>query len=171
LLDNKSKQLKIHLLADGLTEGLRLTGSGAGDWTNCERYLPHCPMARTNRQPTEVKHPQKIFSEMGDYEKSEWYQLYSRAMLELEHALMAGRIMGARSEILRRLETLRDIPGLHEHERQAIQDALSGLNGLEREEIRYVGERQREAAKLALDKLRSIGPAIERADGKQSNEG
>jgi hypothetical protein len=47
------------------------------------------------------------------------------------------------------------------------QDALSGLKGLEREEIRCVGEGQREAAKLALDKLRSIGPAIERADGKQ----
>jgi hypothetical protein len=99
---------------------------------------------------------------MSDYDQSQWYQLYARALLELEHALMAGRIMDARSEILRRLEILRDIPGLHEPERQAIQDALSGLRSIEREEVRYADEKHREAAELALEKLRSIGPAIER---------
>src|ERR1700722_17590762 len=99
---------------------------------------------------------------MTDYDKAKWFQLYRHAMLELEHALMAGRIMDARSEILRRLETLRDMPGLHEPERQAIQDALSGLHSLEREEVRSADEKQREAARLALGKLRSIAPLIER---------
>jgi hypothetical protein len=76
-----------------------------------------------------------------------------RAMLELEHALMAGRIMDARSEILRRLEALRDMPGLHASERLSIQDALSSLRSLEREEVRYADEKHRKAAKLALEKL------------------
>jgi hypothetical protein len=86
----------------------------------------------------------------------------STPKLELEHALMAGRIMDARSAILRRLEMLRDMPGLHEPERQAIQDALSGLRSLEREEVRFEDEKHREAAKLALGRLRSIGPLIDR---------
>jgi hypothetical protein len=108
---------------------------------------------------------------MSDYGQSQWYQLYARAMVELEHALMAGRIMDARSEILTRLETLRDMPGLHQPERQAIQDALSALRSLEREEVRYVEQKHRAAAELALDKLRSIRPAIERADADPPNEG
>jgi hypothetical protein len=83
---------------------------------------------------------------------------------------MAGRIMDARSEILRRLEMLRDMPGLHEPERQAIQDALSGLRGLEREEVRFADEKHREAAKLALCRLRSIGPMIERLKGSDVPE-
>jgi hypothetical protein len=103
-----------------------------------------------------------IEATMRDYDQSKWYQLYAGAMLELEHGLMDGRIVDARREILSRLEILRDMPGLHEHERQAIQDALSGLRSLERE-VRYADEKHREAAKLALEKLRSIGPAIERA--------
>ena len=97
---------------------------------------------------------------MRDYDQSQWYRLYSRAMLELEHALMTGRIMDARREILSRLEILRDMPGLHEHERQAIQEALSGLRGVEREEVRYADEQIEDAAKLALEKLRAIEPAI-----------
>jgi hypothetical protein len=101
---------------------------------------------------------------MSDYDQSKWYQLYARAMVELEHALMAGRIMDARNEILTRLEMLRDMPGLHQSERQAIQDALSALRSLEREEVRYVEERHKEAALLALDKLRPLGHAIERAE-------
>jgi hypothetical protein len=107
---------------------------------------------------------------MSDFDQTRWYRLYSRAMLELEHALMAGRIMDARSEILRRLETLRDIPGLHEPERQAIRDALSGLRSIEREEVRYTDQKHREAAQLALEKLRSIGPALERLKSSDVRE-
>jgi hypothetical protein len=108
---------------------------------------------------------------MSDYDQSQWYRLYARAMVEREHALMAGRILDARSEILTRLEMLRDMPGLHEPERQAIQDALGALRSLEREEVRYMDQKHREAATLALDRLRSIRPAIERAETDQSNEG
>jgi hypothetical protein len=57
---------------------------------------------------------------------------------------------------------LKDMPGLHEPERQAIQDALSGLRSLEREEFRFADAKHREAAKLALGRLRSVGPMIER---------
>jgi RNA polymerase-interacting CarD/CdnL/TRCF family regulator len=96
----------------------------------------------------------------GDYSEEKWISLYQSAMLELSHALMAGRIMDARSEILRRLEKLRDMPGLHEVERQAIQDALSGLRTLERVEAGYASKSHQEAAKSALEKLRSIEPAI-----------
>jgi hypothetical protein len=53
---------------------------------------------------------------------------------------------------------------LHQPERQAIQDALSVLRSLEREEVRYAEEKQKEVAKLALEKLRSIGAAIARVD-------
>jgi hypothetical protein len=104
---------------------------------------------------------------MTDYDKAKWFQLYRHAMVELEHALMAGRIMDARSEILRRLEMLRGMPGLHESERQAIQDALSGLRDIERE-VRQAEEKHRKAAKLALGRLRSIGPKIERLNASNA---
>jgi hypothetical protein len=107
--------------------------------------------------------PAKSFlDERANYTKSKWFQLYCHAVLELEYALMAGHIMAARSEILRRLEALENIPGLHESERQCIQCAFSTLRTLEREEIRAAGEKQTEVAKLALVKLRSVGPMIER---------
>jgi hypothetical protein len=107
---------------------------------------------------------------MTNYDKAKWFQLFSHAMLELEHALMAGRIMDARSEILRRLELLRGMPGLHEPERQAIQDALSGLRSLEREEVRFADQKHIEAAKLALGRLRSVGPMIERLNASNVPE-
>ena len=76
-------------------------------------------------------------TEMTDYDQEKWVDLYQAAMLELEHSLMAGRLQDARPEILKRIEKLRDMPGLHREERQAVEDALSGLRMLEREEERY----------------------------------
>ena len=73
---------------------------------------------------------------MVDYDNEKWVGLYRSAMLELEHSLMTGRILDARAEISARVEKLRDMPGLHSQERQAIEDALSGLHSLEQEEIR-----------------------------------
>jgi hypothetical protein len=99
---------------------------------------------------------------MADYDKAKWFQLYARAMLEVEHASIAGRIMDARGEILRRLKALKNLPGLHGPERLSIKDALSNLYGLEREEARYADEKRKEAAKLALGRLRSMGPIMER---------
>ena len=55
-------------------------------------------------------------------------------MLELEPAKMRGRIDDAKTEIAARLEKLLDFPGLHKMEREAIEDALSGLRMLERED-------------------------------------
>jgi hypothetical protein len=60
------------------------------------------------------------------------------------------------------------MPGLHERERQAIQDALSGLRGLEREEVRRADEKIKETAKIALERLRSIEPGIKRAQADES---
>jgi hypothetical protein len=40
---------------------------------------------------------------MSDYDKEKWVQLYRAAMLELEHAKMAGRIQDTRIEIAARI--------------------------------------------------------------------
>jgi hypothetical protein len=62
------------------------------------------------------------------------------------------------------------MPGLHETERLSIKDALSSLRSLELEESRYSDEKNQEAAKFALEKLRSLGPAIERAEADHPNQ-
>ena len=98
----------------------------------------------------------------SDYDNEDWIHLYQRALLELEHAKMAGRIGDARIEIAARLEKLRDMPGLHAAERQAIEDALSALNSLERTENRYE-ENERRIAEAAIEKLRVIAPKLEKS--------
>ena len=98
---------------------------------------------------------------MSDYSNQKWVALYQTALLELEHALVQGRITEARAEITERLEILATMPGLHGYERGAIQDALSNLAVVEREEIRYAKDEQRRRAQAALDRLRVIGPRIE----------
>jgi len=95
---------------------------------------------------------------MDDYSKEKWVTLYAAAMMELKHALMAGRIMEARNEIVNRLEVLRDSLSSHPRERQAIADALNNLRVLEREESRYNAEQQRQAVQTALKKLEAIHP-------------
>ena len=81
------------------------------------------------------------------------------AMMELENAKIAGRIGDARIEIAARLEKLRDIPGLHIVEKQAIDDALSGLHSLER--IERDADDERLIAERALQSLRVIAPRFE----------
>ena len=107
----------------------------------------------------------------ADYDNEKWVELYRNAMLELQHSLMAGRILDARTEITERVEKLCGMPGLHAEERHAIEDALSGLRSLEREEIRYAKDQQRKLAQEALEKLRSIGPKIAQRESRQSDEG
>jgi len=68
------------------------------------------------------------------FDNEEWVRLYQTAMLELEPAKMRGRIDDAKTEIAARLEKLLDFPGLHKMEREAIEEALSGLRMLERED-------------------------------------
>ena len=94
-----------------------------------------------------------------EYEREKWYSVYETAMVELEQAKIAGRIGDAREEITTRIEKLRDIPGLHEREKQAIEDALNGLRMLEQEEERARAD-ERRIAEAALEKLRVIGPKL-----------
>ena len=89
------------------------------------------------------------------HENEEWVSLYHLAVLELEHAKMTGRIGDTRTAITARLEKLANMPGLHEEEREAIEDALNNLKVLEREEARYQAEEQRIAAR-ALEELRRV---------------
>jgi hypothetical protein len=92
---------------------------------------------------------------MTDYDHELWYELYRSALMELEHSLMAGRIKDARAEVLNRVEKLKSIPGLHAEEKQAIEDAVSGLRSLEHIEAEHV-------ANEALQKLRSLEPKLRR---------
>ena len=96
-----------------------------------------------------------------DNNKQKWKILYLSALTELQHSLMAGRIREARTAILDRIEKLREIPGLHSEERQAIQDALSSLRFLEREDVQRTAEIERQAAQEALEKLKSLAPRLE----------
>jgi len=101
------------------------------------------------------------------YDQEKWMQLFKSALLELEHSLMTGRIVEAREEIVQRVAALRDMPGIHNEERQAIEDALSSLRVLEREEAKRQAEEQRKQAEAALEKLRSIAPKIEGNDASK----
>lgn len=97
---------------------------------------------------------------MADPDKELWVDLYRMAMMELENAKIAGRIGDARIEIAARLDKLREIPGLHTVEKQAIDDAMSALHSLERIEERDV-DHERRIAEKALQSLRVIGPRFE----------
>ncbi len=103
---------------------------------------------------------------MMDFNES-WVQLYQTALTELEHAKMTGRISAAKGAIFARLLKLNDLPGLHEHEKESISDALRSLSFLESEEKRFEGQEKRRLLDEALGKLRRIAPAIERL-GKSS---
>jgi hypothetical protein len=95
----------------------------------------------------------------GDHANEEWSRLYKMAMLELEHAKLAGRIGEARLEIAARIERLRHIPGLHEREKQAIEDALNGLQALELEDKQAQANECR-IAEIAMEKLRILAPKL-----------
>jgi hypothetical protein len=102
-----------------------------------------------------------------DYDKEQWAELYRAALSELEHSLMTEHIAEAREEIVKRVAALRDMPGIHDEERQGIEDALSSLRFLEREEAKYQADEQRKQAEAALEKLRSIAPRFEGNDASE----
>ena len=101
---------------------------------------------------------------MADYSGEKWIEIYQNALLELDHARMRGRIGDARAEIIGRVETLKTMPGLHEQEDRAIDDALNALRFLEREEDRYDENQRRLALETAARKLKSIGQKIKELD-------
>ena len=100
---------------------------------------------------------------MPDNEKELWVDLYRMAMMELANAKIAGRIGEARVEIAARLEKLRDIPDLYTEERLAIDEALTGLYSLERDEER-VADAECLVAERAWQSLRVIAPRFETLD-------
>jgi hypothetical protein len=89
-----------------------------------------------------------------------WVEIYQQALMELGHAKMRGRIGDARAAIRSRVEKLKGLPGLHATDHQAIEDALSALRFLEREEDRYDENQRRETLEVASRKIRSLGPKI-----------
>jgi hypothetical protein len=99
-----------------------------------------------------------------DYSKETWVETYENALLEIEHAKMRGRVGDARARIRRRIEKLKDIPGLHSAEYRDIEDALNALRFLEREEDRYDENRRRETLEAASRKIQSLGPKIRKMD-------
>jgi hypothetical protein len=92
------------------------------------------------------------------YEQEKWFELYRTAMLELQRAAMTGRISDARTAITARLEALKHYPGLHEEEHHAIDDAITGLRALEREEEELAAEDKRRALEETMNTLQSIAP-------------
>ena len=98
---------------------------------------------------------------MTDYNEEKWVEVYKTAVVELQQSLMGGRIADARAEIVKRVEALRNIPGLHENERQAIDDALQNLRFLEREDKAIAAEEERKRAAEALEHLLTITSKIE----------
>ena len=98
---------------------------------------------------------------MSDYGQEKWVEVYKTALMELEHAAMTGRISDARTAISTRLEKLKQIPGLHAQEHQAIGDALNNLRVLEREEKRFEEGEKKRALDEALQKVRSLAPRFQ----------
>ena len=97
---------------------------------------------------------------MADHDREKWVEIYKTAVFELEQSFMAGRIADARAEIVRRVEALRQLPGLHEKEQHAIEDALNNLRFLEREDVHIAESRKK--AEVALERLHLLEPTIER---------
>lgn len=97
---------------------------------------------------------------MSDLEKEEWVELFQLAVMELERAKMTGRVRNARTAISARIAKLRTIPGLHQHERELIDDALRTLRYLEQEEEHYQTSEKRRLLDTALASLKSIAPKI-----------
>ena len=102
---------------------------------------------------------------MGKYEKKDWFQLYQEAVLELEHVKMMGRIRDARAGITARVQALASLPGLHQDENHAMQEALSVLKTLEWEEERFNEKERKRLAAEALRKIEPLGTKIEKLNG------
>jgi hypothetical protein len=95
-----------------------------------------------------------------------WVDIYQKALMELSHATMRGRIGNARAGIRSHVEKLKGIPGLNPAEHQAIDDALNALRFLEREEERYDENQTRETLMVATRKIRSLAPKIKKLDNR-----
>lgn len=68
---------------------------------------------------------------MSNVEYSEWQKAYWEALLEVNPEKLAVRIFDAETAILKRMRVLQTSSDGHK-EREAIEDALSGLRVLQR---------------------------------------
>jgi hypothetical protein len=103
----------------------------------------------------------KISQQMSGHDTEKWFELYTSALVELERALVTGRIADARHEVKIRVEKLKALPGLHEEEYQSIEDALFNLRLLEDEESQLAEDDKNRVLKQAFDKLKSIAATIQ----------
>jgi hypothetical protein len=69
---------------------------------------------------------------MSDLKFPVWQQLYLEALMELDEQKLARRVVFAETTILSRLEEIQ-YNSNQRVERQAIEDALNGLNSLKEE--------------------------------------
>jgi hypothetical protein len=72
-----------------------------------------------------------------------WVVLYQLALLEMDPNKMATRLLDARHEIFNRAEELRDLPGPHDTENQAIQEALNNMRSLHKEQQEWAAQARR----------------------------
>jgi hypothetical protein len=108
---------------------------------------------------------------MNDYDQQQWFDLYTRALLELEHAAVTGRIGEARAEMALRLETLKLHPGLHRSEHHAIEDALSNLRSLEQQEARFAAaEDEKRLIQRAVQNLQRVAPTFQGPNKQENSE-
>jgi hypothetical protein len=72
---------------------------------------------------------------MSGLEFPEWQTPYLQALVETDQRKLVGRVELAESAILMRLEAIRS--GSDRAEKQAIEDALSGLSVLKMETVKF----------------------------------
>jgi RNase H-fold protein (predicted Holliday junction resolvase) len=72
-----------------------------------------------------------------DFSNEKWVEVYRLAVLERRRTLIADRISEALSEISKRMENLNKLPGSHNDERLALQEAINNLCRLDLERARY----------------------------------
>jgi hypothetical protein len=76
-----------------------------------------------------------------------------------QSACITGRIADTRAAVVARLEKLKNMPRFQNQEREAIDDALRGLQVLEREEAASHTEDEQRIIERALANLRPLAPA------------
>jgi hypothetical protein len=114
----------------------------------------HCidPFHQKSYKPFRlVPKPLKEVPPMAALTTPRWIVLYQLAVLEPDPERMANRLLDARHEIFNRAEELRDLPGRHDKESQAIQDALSHMRSLHKEQQEWAANRRDGLNRLALE--------------------
>jgi len=76
---------------------------------------------------------------------------------------MTGRIRDARVGIAARVEGLTTVPGLHQEEKHALQEALSVLRIVEQHEARFDEEERKRVAAKALRKIEPLASKLRKS--------